>query len=72
MSMKNPLTPAGIEPVTLRFVARHLNHCATAVPLSVSKCSNLRVLVFILQGEIDPEYPNKQPGTLLSYSPHKF
>ena len=29
MSMKNPLTPAGIEPATLRFVAQHLNHCAT-------------------------------------------
>jgi len=34
MSMKNPLTPAGIEPATFRFVAQHLNHCATAVPLS--------------------------------------
>jgi len=33
--MKNPLTPAGIEPATLRFVAQHLNHCATAVPLDV-------------------------------------
>ena len=30
MSMKNPLTPAGIEPATIRFVAQHLNHCATA------------------------------------------
>ena len=30
MSMKNPLTPAGIEPGTLLFVAQHLNHCATA------------------------------------------
>ena len=29
---ENPLTPAGIEPVTFRFVAQHLNHCATAVP----------------------------------------
>ena len=29
MSMKNPLTPAGIEPATYRFVAQHLNHCAT-------------------------------------------
>jgi len=28
--MKNPLTPAGIEPVTFRFVAHHVNHCATA------------------------------------------
>jgi len=32
MSMKNPLTLAGIEPATFRFVAEHLNHCATAVP----------------------------------------
>jgi len=32
MSMKNPLTSAGIEPATFRFVAQHLNHCATAVP----------------------------------------
>ena len=23
---------SGIEPVTFRFVAQHLNHCATAVP----------------------------------------
>jgi len=29
--MKNPLTPSGIEPATSRFVAQHLNHCATAV-----------------------------------------
>ena len=39
MSMKNPVTAAGIEPATFRFVAQHLNHCATAVP-----CLN-RVLV---------------------------
>jgi len=32
MSMKNPLTPAGIESATFRFVAQHLNQCATAVP----------------------------------------
>jgi len=30
--MKDPLTLAGIEPTTFRFVAQHLNHCATAVP----------------------------------------
>jgi len=30
--MKNPLTPAEIEPATFRFVAQHLNHSATAVP----------------------------------------
>jgi hypothetical protein len=34
MSMKNPptLTPAAIEPATFRFVAQHLNNCATAFP----------------------------------------
>jgi len=32
MSTKSPLTPAGIEPATFRFVAQHPNHCATAVP----------------------------------------
>jgi len=33
--MKSPLTPAVIEPATLRFVAQHLNHCATAVPIYI-------------------------------------
>ena len=28
---KIPMTPAGIEPATFRFVAQHLNHCTTAV-----------------------------------------
>ena len=36
MSMKNPLTPTGIELATFRFVAQHLNHCATAVPCTIS------------------------------------
>ena len=35
--MKNPPTPGGIEPATFRFVAQHLNHCATAVPLKDSR-----------------------------------
>ena len=29
---KFPMTPSGIEPATFRFLAQHLNHCATAVP----------------------------------------
>ena len=29
---KIPMTLAGIKPATFRFVAQHLNHCATAVP----------------------------------------
>ena len=39
MSMKNPMTLAGIKPATLRFVAQHLNHCATAVPIKYEDAS---------------------------------
>jgi len=43
MSMKNPLTPAGIEPATIRFVAQHLNHCAAAVPKKA--CSYVKYIL---------------------------
>ena len=45
--MKNPLTPAGIEPATFRFVAQHLNHCATAVP-------GLVYMLLIFRRELHP------------------
>ena len=32
MSMKIPMTPAGIEPATFRFVAQHLNHVLPRSP----------------------------------------
>ena len=35
------MTPAGIEPATFRFVAQHLNHCATVVPRYFSTGTNL-------------------------------
>jgi len=43
--MKNPLTPAGIERATFRFVAQHLNHCATDVP-SCSLCNKLHTYLY--------------------------
>ena len=36
---KIPMTPSGIKPATFRFVAQHLNHCATAVPPMLRYCS---------------------------------
>ena len=30
------MTPSGIEPATFRFIAQHLNHCATTVPDSLT------------------------------------
>src|SRR5215469_17546909 len=32
MSLKNPVTPPGIDPGTVRLVAQRLNHYATPVP----------------------------------------
>jgi len=40
MSMKNPLTLAGIEPATFRFVAQHLT-VPNSSPLKYSYCSRL-------------------------------
>ena len=42
------MTPAGIETATFRFVAQHLNHCATAVP-DIAFC----VVKIILRGVIN-------------------
>ena len=41
---KIPMTPAGIEPATSRFVAQDLNHCATAVP-QVIKVAKINVRI---------------------------
>jgi len=57
MSKKNPMTPSGIEPATFRFVAQHLNHCATAVPAA---CTG-QTLISIAQIDTDR---GRDPGDL--------
>jgi len=41
------LTRAGIEPATFRFVAQHLNHCATAVPNLCIRSQNYVYYMFV-------------------------
>jgi len=43
-----PVTPAWIEPATFRFVAQHLNHCATAVPFILRKYQNFFLRYILL------------------------
>ena len=47
------MTPAGIEPASFRFVAQHLNHCATAVPL--------RYVLYLLERGIFPNSSESSP-----------
>jgi hypothetical protein len=35
MSLKNPVTPPGIDPGTIRLVAQRLNHYAIPGPLQI-------------------------------------
>ena len=50
---KTQTTPAGIETAAFRFVAQHLNHCATAVPhkfiYKTNKISLPTLLCFLLK-----------------------
>jgi len=49
MSMKNPLTPAGIEPATFQFVVQHLDHCATTIlsDYTIYIATNCNTVVFM-------------------------
>ena len=47
MSLKNPVTPPGIDPGTVRLVAQRLNHYATPGP----KYKNESVLIQILKSK---------------------
>ena len=48
------MTSSGIEAATFRFVAQHLNHCATAVPNKSFYITQLCVKLVI--------YPEYKPG----------
>jgi hypothetical protein len=52
MSLKNPVTPPGINPGTVRLVAQRLNHCATPDP-DKSQVFTLNVMHLI--GEAIPQ-----------------
>jgi len=43
------MTPSGIEPVTFRFVAQHVNHYATAVPPYVRRKPKMLVITSLSQ-----------------------
>jgi len=47
------MIPVGIESATFRFVAQHLNHCATAVPHCTPKYRN--VIVFVVDDDDDDD-----------------
>jgi len=68
--MKNPLTPAGIEPATFRFVAQHLDHCATAVPSVLLRMlenlqENSDIIILWTETEINKKKENKKKTRLL-------
>jgi hypothetical protein len=45
---KIPMTPYGIVPVTFRFVAQHLNHCATAVMFNCCNKNHMKYLLVLI------------------------
>jgi hypothetical protein len=56
MSLKNPVTPSGIDPGTLRLVAQRLNHYATTGP-------NFRHMLFREDGPFGPKHVAVSPST---------
>ena len=59
--MKNPMTLAGIEPATFRFVAQHLNHCATAVRLCL-------IVLFLILSFLEIRAERRQKSISVEFS----
>ena len=62
---KIPMTPAGIEPATFRFVAQHFNHCATAV-------STLGLILAKIIRKLGIKYENLRGHALWQTHTHTF
>jgi len=58
MSMKNPVTPGGIEPATFQIVAQHLNHCATAVPMYICISWKIKYIFTDYEKKLRSAYEN--------------
>ena len=58
-----PMIPAGIEPATFRFVAGHLNHCATAVQTYIPyRHPVFRYIYIYIYGKAVPLQVPRCPG----------
>ena len=57
------MTPSGIEAATFRFVAQHLNHCATASPDLYS-----RPQFFGINCDSEPSGYEENPGSWMCLS----
>jgi len=69
MYIKISMTPSGIEPANFRFVAQHLSHCATAVPLVIFRANlNLPIRLAPYVAEIPRGHQCTADQLLIRYS----
>ena len=56
------MTPCGIEPATFRYVAQHLNHCATVVPIYIYIYIYIYIHTLIYTYIYNVKCPRYRPG----------